>query len=118
MERIGIITCGQVMEKCTANGCLRSFNEKSEGFAYLSPSSQLVAFGVCSGQIDKIITKFNKAEVENVHLSTCIRGRCDHYLDFAKTLSKYFNVMGYTHGSEKGKKCNNIEIKRGYYDSK
>ncbi|BEP28453.1 CGGC domain-containing protein [Helicovermis profundi] len=118
MKNIAIYVCGEVSKKCTANGCLRAFNNKSESFErYGGEKIQLVSFNNCPGcdelpieNLTKKIEKFKKAKVDVVHLSTCIRGRCEYYEDFAKLLSKEFEVIGYTHGSRNGKKNNNIDI--------
>ncbi len=118
MTKVGICLCGEVSKKCTANGCMRAFNERSDAFSrYKGSDVQLVAINTCNGceaspveSLDLKIEKFIKADVDTVHLSTCIRGRCDHYETFAKKLSQHFNVIGYTHGSEEGKQNNNINI--------
>ncbi len=116
-KKIAIYVCGDVSNRCTANGCLRAFNEKEDAFEPYKASggSDLVSFNSCNGcdnspveSLDLKIEKFKKAGVDTVHLSTCIRGRCDHYETFADKLSKDFDVIGYTHGSLKGKKDNNI----------
>lgn len=120
MKKVAIYVCGEVSKKCTANGCLRTFNQNEDSFKrYKDVGCQLVSFNNCNGcdenpveSLKVKIEKLQKANVEVVHLSTCIRGRCDHYELFAKEFAKYFDVIGYTHGSEKGKKNNNINIDR------
>lgn len=117
MKKIAIYVCGDVAERCTANGCMKAFNNRGDAFSTYDEEIQMVAFNACNGcdkapveSLDLKIEKFLKAEVDTVHLSTCIRGRCDHYSTFAKKLSKHFNVVGYSHGSAKGKKDNNINM--------
>lgn len=118
MKKIAIYVCGEIAKKCTANGCLRTFNQKEDSFKrYDDEGIQLVSFNSCNGcdenpleSLNVKIEKFQKAEVEVVHLSTCIRGRCDNYEVFAKEFAKHFDVIGYTHGSAEGKKKNNINI--------
>lgn len=118
MTKIGLCLCGEVSKKCTANGCMKAFNQRRDAFhRYQGTDVQLVAINTCNGcdpspieALDLKIEKFLKAEVDTVHLSTCIRGRCDHYETFANKLSQHFELMGYTHGSEAGKKENNINI--------
>lgn len=120
MNKVAIYICGEISKKCTANGCLRAFNEEKEAFErYRGDGAKLVSFNSCNGcdqdpvgSLDLKIDKFLKAEVDTVHLSTCIRGRCDNYEKFADKLSKEFDVIGYTHGSSNGKKDNNINILR------
>jgi predicted metal-binding protein len=121
MKRIAIYVCGEISKKCTANGCLRAFNEEKEAFErYKEDGAKLVSFNSCNGcdqdpvgSLNLKIEKFLNAEVDTVHLSTCIRGRCDHYETFAHKLSEEFDVIGYTHGSPNGKKKdNNINILR------
>ena len=119
-KKVAIYVCGEVSKKCTANGCLRTFNEKEDSFKrYEESGCQLVSFNNCNGcdgdPIERLqikIEKLKKAEVEAVHISTCIRGRCKHYEEFAKEFAKHFDVIGYTHGSAEGKKNNNININK------
>ena len=99
MKKIGIYVCGNVSKRCTANGCLRAFNENG---CDEDPMESLLVK----------IEKFIKANVDTIHLSSCIRGRCDHYQEFVDELSKYFDVIGYTHGTAEGKRNNNINKKR------
>lgn len=114
MKKIAIYVCGEVSKKCTANGCLRTFNNKEDSFERYD-ECLLVAFNNCNGcdedpvkGLDQKIEKLKKAEVDTVHISTCIRGRCDKYEWFVEQFSKEFDVIGYTHGSSEGKKNNNI----------
>lgn len=58
------------------------------------------------------IEKFKKAGADTVHLSSCIRSKCEHYQEFVDELSRSFDVIGYTHGSAEGKKNNNINKKK------
>lgn len=118
MKKIAIYICDEVSKRCTANGCMRAFNEKKDSFeVYNDEPLQLVAINTCNGcdeepveSLDIKIEKFEKAGVNTVHLSTCIRGRCEHYEAFAEKFSKHFDVIGYTHGSPEGKLHNNINL--------
>lgn len=113
MERIAIMVCGEVSERCTGNGCFRAFNERKDAFSKYE-DVQMVAFTHCdhcvTGELnfDKKIEKLLSAKVDTIHLSTCIRGRCERYEEMAEVFSEHFNVIGYTHGSETGKKDNTI----------
>lgn len=116
MKKIGIYVCGKVAKKCTANGCMRAFNEKKESFDRYEEEIRLVAFNNCNGcEEDPMeslrfkIEKFKKAEMDTIHLSSCIRSKCDHYEAFVEELSKHFDVVGYTHGTPEGKKNNNFD---------
>ena len=116
MKNIAIYVCGEVSKKCIATGCLRAFNEKSESFKrYENKDYKLVVFNNCPGcdqspieNLSMKIEKFKNVGIDVVHLSTCIRGRCEYYEKFARMLSEDFEVIGYTHGSEEGRKNNNI----------
>lgn len=120
MKKIAILVCGEVAKTCTANGCLKAVNSNKDAFErYSDEASELASFAHCNGcdtdpieQLNVRIDRFKKASVEVVHLSTCIRGRCQHYEAFAKKLSKHFEVVGYTHGSAEGKKGNTINLKK------
>lgn len=120
MKKIGIYVCGDVAKRCTANGCMRAFNENADSFSEYDESEyRLVSFNNCNGceedpmeSLLNKVEKFKKADVDTIHLSSCIRSRCDHYKEFVDELSKYFDVIGYTHGSAEGKKNNNINKRR------
>jgi len=113
-----IMVCGEVTKRCTANGCFKALNNKADAFQGYNNEMKLVSYNTCSGcedgiqNLHEMIKKFKKASVDTVHLSTCIRGRCDNYQEFAKILSQDFDVIGYTHGSESGKKNNTLNVKR------
>jgi len=120
LKKIGIYVCGNVSKKCTANGCMRAFNENKDSFSVYGESDyKLVAFNNCNGcdeePMESLLTKiekFKKAGADTLHLSSCIRNKCDHYQAFVDELSKDFDVIGYTHGSAEGKKNNNINKKK------
>lgn len=120
MKKIGIYVCGNVSKKCTGNGCMRAFNENKDSFGdYDKSEYKLVAFNNCSGcdeapmeELLVKIEKFKKAEADTIHLSSCIRSKCNHYQEFVEELSKNFDVMGYTHGSAEGKKNNTMNKKK------
>lgn len=50
MKKIAIYVCGDVSKRCTANGCLRTFNEKEDAFKRYNDNCQLVAFNNCNGR--------------------------------------------------------------------
>jgi predicted metal-binding protein len=118
MKNVAIYVCGVVSKTCTANGCLRAFNQKQDSFKkYEDDGCQLVSFNHCNGcnenpmeSLQVKIEKFQKANVGVVHLSTCIRGRCEHYEEFIKELGKHFDVVGYTHGSAEGRKKKTMNL--------
>lgn len=115
MQRVAIMVCGEITHKCTANGCFRAFNERTGAFSKYN-DVQMVAFTHCEHcddkekNFDKKIEKLKNARVDTIHLSTCIRGRCEYYQQMAEEFSNHFHVVGYTHGSENGKKNNSISI--------
>lgn len=120
MKKIGIYVCGNISKKCTANGCMRAFNENKDSFSIYDESDyKLAAFNNCTGcdeaPMESLLTKiekFKKANVDTIHLSSCIRSKCGHYQEFVDVLSKDFDIIGYTHGSAEGKKNNNINKKK------
>lgn len=113
MQRIAIMVCGEVTKKCTGNGCFKAFNERQGAFSDYN-DVEMVAFTHCDhcshggDNFSKKIDKLKSARVDTIHLSTCIRGRCDKYEQMAEVFSVHFDVIGYTHGSEKGKRDNTI----------
>lgn len=129
MKKIMIFVCGEVSKKCTANGCFRTFNEKVDSFeVYKDEEIQMAAFNTCPGcdqdplgNLRSKIEKIKKSGTDTVHISTCIRGRCENYESFAEILAEAgLDVVGYTHGSINGKLDNTIWIKDGevkHYES-
>lgn len=122
MKNVCIFICGTTAKKCLAKGCFRTFNERTDSFeAYKDEDFKMVGFNTCPGCDDDPVgnlkfkmEKMAAAEVDTVHLSTCMRGHCEHYEEFAKMLSdKDFEVVGYTHGSKEGKKNNSINYLKG-----
>ncbi len=123
MKKIMIFICGEISRKCSANGCFRVFNEKVDAFGEYEEDEdlQLVAFNTCPGcdqepleNLKNKLAKIKKSGADTVHISTCIRGRCSNYDEFADILSEAgFDVIGYTHGSLGGKRENTIWIKDG-----
>jgi hypothetical protein len=73
----------------------------------------LVAFSHADGDIDYKIETMIENGVEVVHLSSCMRGKAENYENLDWRLGEYFDVVGYTHGSEEGKARNIINIARG-----
>lgn len=119
MKKVTIFICGEVANKCSANGCLKSFNNRTESFEkYKEEGAALVSFNTCPGcnqqpieNLKEKIEKFKKSQTDVVHISTCIRGRCPNYEEFADMIAaEGIDVVGYTHGSEAGKKSNTIWI--------
>ena len=118
MKKIAIYVCGNVSKKCVASGCLKAFNYREDSFKrYKNENVMLVSLNNCPSceempleNLKFKVEKYKKLGVTDIHISTCIRGRCKLYEEFAKLLSNDFTVIGYTHGSENGKKNNNINI--------
>lgn len=108
MEKIGIINCYEISKKCAGVGCINAFNEKSGAFdKYAFKDVEITNFVQCNGCNDNatvdIIEKSKKMEAEGIktiHLSTCIKSDCKWYDEFVEELSKKFEVIDFTHGSE------------------
>ena len=119
MKKIGILLCKKVSDKCSGSGCLKAFNKKIDAFDSYHEDIELASFTHCSGceeeseaLLEKKIKRMKTINIEAIHLSSCIRGRCPRYKEFAERFSKDFDVIGYTHGSPDGKKENNINKKK------
>lgn len=133
LKKIGIFVCGEVSKNCIGTGCLRTFNERKDSFEHLNDQEVILAgFNNCIGcgekynrdksglekvknpddynfplkALDKKIQKFKTAGVTEIHVSTCIRGRCANYENFCEAFSKEFSVVGYTHGQKISRKGN------------
>jgi len=100
---IAILVREETMQRCTGKGCLNAFFQKKDAFENYENDVQLVTFTHAEGDIDRKIETMIKNHVDVVHLSSCMRGKADNYEELAQRLSHYFDVVGYTHGSEQGK---------------
>ncbi len=103
MPKIAIIVRSETLDKCTGKGCLNAYLNRIDAFASYPENTRLVGFTHDSGALEKKITKLKESGVEVVHLSSCLRGKCDKYEALAKRLSKDFTVVGYTHGALQGR---------------
>lgn len=111
--KIAILVREETMLRCTGKGCLNAFFQKKESFARYQGEIELVAFTHAGGDIDHKIEMMRKNGVDVVHLSSCMRAKADNYESLAKRLAEYFDVVGYTHGSEEGKERATLIIKKG-----
>lgn len=115
MKKIAILRCLKTSAACAGTGCLRAFNEKSEGFAaYGDEPLQLAAMWTCNGcgadalenqaGIQKKIDRMVKNSIEIVHLSHCTikdEVRCPVIMSIASQLAaKGVIIADGTHGSE------------------
>lgn len=111
--KIAILVNEDTMDRCTGKGCLNAFNNRIDAFSSYGPEAELVAFTHAGGDLGRKIEKFIENGVEVVHLSTCLRGKYKDYDTLAHGLSGHFKVVGYTHGSEKGKTRDALNLERG-----
>lgn len=108
MKKIGIIRCFEVASRCSGSGCIKAFNNKTGAFdKYNEPADITIAIpcrGCSENSLEEILTSARQLKVdgvETIHLSSCIRSKCKWYDKFQETLSKEFDVIGYTHGNKK-----------------
>ncbi|WP_407400674.1 CGGC domain-containing protein [Anaerovibrio sp.] len=82
MKKVAILRCLKTSASCAGTGCLRAFNERSEGFKkYANEDIQLAAMWTCNGcgnsmlenqeGIEKKIERMVKNSIEAVHISHC-----------------------------------------------
>lgn len=112
LMKIAILVREETMLRCTGKGCLNAFFQKKDAFEKYGQDSELIAFSHADGDIDHKIETMIKNGVDVVHLSSCMRGKAAHYEILAKRLGQHFDVVGYTHGSEEGKKRETINIQK------
>ncbi|MBP2629693.1 MAG: protein of unknown function region [Firmicutes bacterium] len=112
--KIAILVREETMQRCTGKGCLNAFFRRKDAFERYEDELdlELVGFSHADGDIDRKIETMTKNGVDIVHLSSCMRGKAANYEALAKRLSQYFDVVGYTHGSEEGKVQETINIKK------
>ncbi len=111
MLKIAILVREETSKKCTGKGCLRSFFAKTESFArYHDTDIELIGFFHSGGDLDYKLAKMKEAEVQVIHVSTCMRAKYDGYEELIGKIGKDFDVIGYTHGSCEGKKVQTVSI--------
>jgi len=111
MIKIAILIREETSHKCTGNGCLKSFNQRSEGFSrYQGSEIELTGFFHSGGDLDHKIQKIKDAGVNIIHVSTCMRAKYKGYAELVQRLGKDFDVIGYTHGSEEGKTRGTVSV--------
>jgi predicted metal-binding protein len=110
--KIAILVREETMQRCTGRGCLNAFFQRKDAFERYEEEVQLVTFSHAGGDIDHKIETMIKNGVDVVHLSSCMRGKAANYETLAKRLGEHFDVIGYTHGSEEGKRQKTISIKK------
>ena len=109
MKKIGIISCLEVSKRCSGSGCINAFDGKRGSFdRYAFKDADIVDFVLCHGCGDDategVVREANKLKdkgVETIHLSTCIRSKCNWYQEFINELSTDFEVVDFTHGKKK-----------------
>jgi predicted metal-binding protein len=108
MEKRGIINCRETSKKCSGKGCKKTFKERKDAFArYQLKEVKLVRFVNCRGCGENAVTgiikeaeKMEKRGVKTIHLSSCMKLICIWHDEFVFELSKKFEVVDFTHGSE------------------
>ena len=108
MKSIGIINCFEVSKRCSGSGCFKAFNNKTGSFNEYNDESQLLSFVHCNGcsenSVEQVVERAKRMKevgVDTIHLSSCIRSKCQYYKEFIDELSKDFEVVDYTHGTKK-----------------
>jgi predicted metal-binding protein len=113
--KVAILVNEDTMGRCTGKGCFNAFNNKTDAFADYGSDVELVEFTHIGGDLELLIESLIKNEVDVVHLSTCLRSKNVDYESLAYKLSQYFKVIGYTHGSEKGRTRDAINLDKNSY---
>lgn len=113
MRKIGIINCFEVSKRCSGSGCFKAFNNKTGSFESYDSDSELLSFVHCNGcseqSVKQVVERAERMKdigVTTIHLSSCIRSKCQWYDEFIQELSKNFEVINYTHGSKKNTEQN------------
>ncbi|MBP2027712.1 putative metal-binding protein [Acetoanaerobium pronyense] len=110
--KIAILVNEDTMKRCTGKGCFNAFFKRIDAFSQYGPEAEILGFTHVGGDIQHKIEKLKKSGVDTVHLSTCLRGKYEGYEELAHELAIHFDVMGYTHGSAKGKTKDAINLKK------
>lgn len=106
--KIAIIVREETADRCIGKGCLDAFYQRKDAFEAYDSDTELIAFTHHGGDLEHKLERLKENGVDTVHLSTCMRAKCDEYETLAYELSKDFNVIGYTHGPKQGKTKDSI----------
>lgn len=110
--KIAILINEDTAQRCTGAGCLKAFMNRVDAFQDHPPDAELIGFTHVGGDLDRKIERFKANGVDTVHLSSCLRAKHPEYEALAHTLSRHFNVIGYSHGKPEGKTRNTVHLKR------
>ncbi|AOT69012.1 CGGC domain-containing protein [Geosporobacter ferrireducens] len=110
--KIAILVNEDTMNRCTGKGCFTAFYQRIDAFSGYDAEAELVGFTHAGGALEYKIEKLVNNGVEVVHLSSCLRAKYPDYEGLAHRLAQHFKVVGYTHGSEKGKRRNTIHLEK------
>lgn len=112
--KIAIIAENDVLNRCSAKGCMNAFSDRTGAFERYGEDVELVEFTSNGGNLEDTIKKLMEMGVDAVHLSTCMRAVSAEYEALAEQLAEYFDVVGYSHGSEQGrtKRAVNLKMKK------
>ncbi|ABR47335.1 Protein of unknown function CGGC region [Alkaliphilus metalliredigens QYMF] len=108
--KIAILVNESTMDRCTGKGCFNAFYQQIDAFKSYSPEVELLGFTHVGGDLEHKIEKMINNGVDVVHLSSCLRAKYPEYQHLAHRLAEHFKVVGYTHGSEKGKSRDSISL--------
>ena len=108
MEKIGLINCYKTAQNCGGKGCKKAYKERRDGFErYADEAVKMVRFTHCHGCGEKALAgvmkeadKMAKKGVTTIYLSSCMQSVCKYHDAFIAELSKRFDVIDYTHGTE------------------
>ena len=110
--KIAILINEDTASRCTGKGCLKAFFDRTDAFSNHPEDTELVGFFHIGGDLERKIERLIENRVDTVHLSSCLRSKYEGYEDLARELSRYFNVIGYTHGSEEGRTKRALRLNR------
>lgn len=104
---IAIMACRKLMSKCSGTGCFKAYNNSTAAFEiYGDNKEDLSSFFYCSGCGDAMtkdenwehkIAQLKKNNVKTIHISRCVKAKCDDYDKHEEILKKEgFDII---HGS-------------------
>lgn len=96
MEKIAIMTCDKLKDKCSGTHCFEAFHSRAKAFEiYRDEDAQISAFFSCNGcgeklteSMDYILNQLLLKKVDTIHMALCIDVECHRHNEIESVLKK------------------------------
>ena len=108
MNKISVMTCDKLKNKCTGTNCFEAFQNREDAFEIYKDKDVIIgAFFSCNGCDEKLdesmaymFDQLRRKKIETIHMAYCIEVECNRYDEIYSVLeNEGFNVVKGTHVS-------------------